>query len=212
VGDSFNPKFAATGLVNLSYWENGFRNLTNSKRPVTKWEDMQGLKVRVMQNKVFVDTFSTLGANPVPMAFSEVYVGLESKAIDGQENPVLIIQDMRFNEVQKYLSLTRHAYSPAVVLYSKKLFDQLSGAEQATLRECAKVGRDESRRVGRQNESKVLAGLKEHGLQVNEISATELQRMRERVKPVVDAQAKLIGEETMDAVNNELRRIRAQAR
>jgi TRAP-type C4-dicarboxylate transport system substrate-binding protein len=146
------------------------------------------------------------------MAFSEVYVGLESKAIDGQENPVLIIRDMRFNEVQKYLSLTRHAYSSAVVLYSKKLFDQLSGAEQATLRECAKVGCDESRRVGRQNESKVLAGLKEHGLRVNEISATQLQRMREHVKPVVDARAKLIGKEAMNAVNNELWRIRAQAR
>jgi TRAP-type transport system periplasmic protein len=72
--------------VNLSYWENGFRNLTNSKRPVGTWEDMQGMKVRVMQNKVFVDTFSALGTNPVPMAFSEVYVALDSKAIDGQEN------------------------------------------------------------------------------------------------------------------------------
>ena len=212
VGESFTPKFAAAGMVNLSYWENGFRNLTNSKRPVAKWEDMQGLKVRVMQNKVFVDTFSALGTNPVPMAFSEVYVGLDTKAIDGQENPVLIIQDMRFNEVQKYLSLTRHAYSPAVVLYSKKLFDQLSPQEQETMRECSKVGRDESRRVGRQGESKTLEALKQQGLQVNEISAAELQRMRERVKPVVDAQGKAIGDETMAAVNAELKRIRGQAK
>lgn len=209
-GESFTPRFAAAGFVNLSYWENGFRNVTNSKRPVTKWEDLQGVKLRVMQNKVFLDTFSALGTNPVPMAFSEVYLGLENKAIDGQENPVLLIEDLRFYEVQKYLSLTKHAYSPAVVLYSKKLFDALSPEEQAALRDCVRVGRDESRSTGRALEAKSLETLKKNGMQVNDISPAEMQRMRDRVKPVYESQAKTIGDETYSLVIAELQRIRGK--
>ena len=101
------------GLVNLSYWENGFRNLTNSRRPVTKPEDLSGIKVRVMQNNIFLDTFKTLGTNAVPMAFGEVFTALETRAIDGQENPVVTIDTLKFYEVQKYLSLTQHAYTPS---------------------------------------------------------------------------------------------------
>jgi tripartite ATP-independent transporter DctP family solute receptor len=209
-GDFFAPRFAAAGFVNLSYWENGFRSVTNSKRPVTKWEDLQGVKLRVMQNKVYIDTFTTLGTNPVPMAFSEVYLALETKAIDGQENPVLLIDDLKFQEVQKYLSLTRHAYSPAPVLYSKKLFDQLSADEQDALRECSKVGRDSARTLGRTLEAKTLESLKKQGMQVNEISPAELQRMRERVKPVYEVQARTIGDETMNVVLGELQRIRGK--
>jgi len=212
VGDSFAPKFATAGLVNLAYWENGFRNVTNSRRAVTKVEDMQGVKLRVMQNKVYLDTFSALGSNPVPMAFSEVYSALETNTVDGQENPITLIDNMKFYEVQKYLSLTRHSYSPVAVLYSKSLFDKLSSAEQATLRECAIVGRDESRRIGRAQENTTINALKSKGLQVNEISSAEMARMRERVKPVVDAQVKVIGEETVHAVMAELSKIRGSAK
>lgn len=210
IGESFNPKFSAAGLVNLSYWENGFRNVTNSKRPVSRWEDLQGVKMRVMQNKVFIDTFGAMGSNAVPMAFSELYSALETHTVDGQENPIAIIDNMKFYEVQKYLSLTRHAYSPAVVLYSKKLFDQLSPAEQTTLRECATAGRDESRAVGRAQESRTLASLKGNGIQINEVSPAELQRMRDRVKPVYESQAKIIGDDTMAELNTELKRIRSK--
>ena len=107
-----------SGLVNLAYWENGFRNLTNSQRPVAKVEDFSGLKVRVMQNNIFLDTFKTLGANAVPMAFGEVFPALETKAIDGQENPFVTIDTSKFYEVQKYLSVTRarlHAVHGAVL-------------------------------------------------------------------------------------------------
>ncbi|MDO8719076.1 MAG: DctP family TRAP transporter solute-binding subunit, partial [Polaromonas sp.] len=125
-GQYFNKKLEAAGLVNLAYWENGFRNLTNSKRPVAKVEDFDGVKIRVMQNNIFLDTFKTLGANPLPMAFGEVFTALETKTIDGQENPFATIETSKLNEVQKYLSVTRHAYSPFFVLYSKKLWDQLN--------------------------------------------------------------------------------------
>ncbi len=91
MGKYLTDKMPGVGLVNLSYWENGFRNLTNSKKPVEKPEDFSGLKVRVMQNNIFLDTFKTVGANAIPMAFQEVFAALETKAIDGQENPFVTI-------------------------------------------------------------------------------------------------------------------------
>lgn len=209
IGKSFAPRYEAAGLVNLAYWENGFRNVTNSKHAVNKWEDLQGVKMRVMQNKVFLDTFSALGSNPTPLAFSEVYSALETRTVDGQENPIALIENMKFYEVQKYLSLTRHAYSPLAVLISKKKFDTLSPQEQAVMHECAIAGQEESRRVGRAADAEVIAKLKKNGMQVNEVSAAELQRMRDRVKDVYAAQAKVVGEDTLAAVNAELQRIRA---
>ena len=137
-GEYFNKRLEAVGLVNLAYWENGFRNLTNSKRPVAKVEDFGGVKVRVMQNNIFLDTFKTLGTNAVPMAFGEVFTALETKTIDGQENPFVTIDTSKFYEVQKYLSVTRHAYTPFLILYSKKLWDQLSPAEQKRMFEKVK--------------------------------------------------------------------------
>jgi len=153
-GKYIADKLPAVGLVNLSYWENGFRNLTNSRRPVTKVEDFPGLKVRVMQNNVFLDTFKTLGANAVPMAFQEVFAALETKAIDGQENPFVTIDTSKLYEVQKFLSVTNHAYTPFLVLYSKALFDRLSADEQKALMDCAADGQKEQRSVSRALSSK----------------------------------------------------------
>jgi tripartite ATP-independent transporter DctP family solute receptor len=208
--DHFREKYRSVGLEFLSYWEYGFRHATNSKRPITKWEDMQGLKFRVMQNKVYIDTFSSFGTNPVPLAFAEVYSALETKTVDGQENPIMAIDTMKFFEVQKYLSLTRHSYSPLAVVYSKKLFDTLSKEESQAVRDCAEVGRTFALTAVRDLEAKSIDAMKKAGLQVNEITPAELARMRERVKPVWDSQAKVIGEPTMSFVQGELKRIRAE--
>jgi len=210
VVDYFREKYRGIGLEFLSYWEYGFRHATNSKRPITKWEDMQGLKFRVMQNKVYIDTFSSFGANPIPLTFAEVYSALETKTADGQENPITAIENMKFYEVQKYLSLTRHSYSPVAVIYSKKLFDQLSKGEQQALYDCSAQGQKVALSATREMEAKKLDAMKKAGLQVNEVSPAELARMRERVKPVWDAQAKVIGEPTMNFVQDELKRIRGQ--
>ncbi|PXF28557.1 ABC transporter substrate-binding protein, partial [Pokkaliibacter plantistimulans] len=112
------------GLVGLVYWENGFRNMTNSKRPIEKMSDMDGVKLRVMQNPMYLDLFKSMGANAVPMSFSELFTALETKAVDGQENPVTTIESSKFYEVQKYLSLTQHVYSPWIVLMSKSFWDK----------------------------------------------------------------------------------------
>jgi TRAP-type transport system periplasmic protein len=170
-GKYISEKLPATGLVNLSYWENGFRNLTNSKKAVEKVEDFPGLKVRVMQNNIFLDTFKTVGANAVPMAFQEVFAALETKAIDGQENPFVTIDTSKMYEVQKFLSVTRHAYTPFLVLYSKPLFDKLSADEQKALMDCAADGQKEQRTVSRVLNETSLANLKKQGMAVNEISA-----------------------------------------
>ncbi|MDO9143770.1 TRAP transporter substrate-binding protein [Rhodoferax sp.] len=207
-GQYFNKKLEAAGLVNLAYWENGFRNLTNSKRPVAKVEDFDGVKVRVMQNNIFLDTFKTLGTNAVPMAFGEVFTALETKTIDGQENPFVTIDTSKFYEVQKYLSVTRHAYTPFLILYSKKLWDQLNPQEQAVLREAAIEGQKVQRATIRAQSDKALAGLKAKGMQVNEITAAEQRRMFEKVKPVYEKHTASIGAEAIDVVFGELKKVR----
>ena len=208
VGQFMNKKLEEVGLVNLAYWENGFRNLTNSKRPVTKVEDFSGIKVRVMQNNIFLDTFKTLGSNAVPMAFGEVFTALETKTIDGQENPFVTINTSKYYEVQKYLSITRHAYTPFLVLYSKKMFDALSKDEQAALREAAIEGQKVQRATIRASDGKALAELKTRGMQVNEISPAEQKRMLEKVKSVYDKNSPTIGAETINAVMDGLKKAR----
>lgn len=207
-GAYFNKKLEAVGLVNLAYWENGFRNLTNSKRPVTKAEDFDGIKVRVMQNNVFLDTFKTLGTNAVPMSFGELFTALETKTIDGQENPFVTIETSKFNEVQKYLSVTRHAYTPFLVLYSKKLWDQLSPQEQAALREAAIEGQKVQRAAIRAQSETSLISLKAKGMVVNEVTPAELRRMFEKVKPVYDKNVPVIGAEPVNLVLEALKKVR----
>ena len=210
VGKSIADKLPGVGLVNLAYWENGFRNLTNSRKPVEKLEDFPGLKVRVMQNNIFLDTFRTVGTNAVPMAFQEVFPALETRAIDGQENPLVTIDTSKLYEVQKYLSITRHAYTPFMVLYSKALWDKLSTDEQKALSECAIQGRDEQRKVSRDLSQKSLENLKKQGMIVNELSETEQKRLRDVVKPVYEKHAATIGKDTVDRMLTALAKIRGQ--
>ncbi len=207
-GKHIDAKLEGVGLVNLAYWENGFRNLTNSRRPVEKWEDFKGLKVRVMQNNVFLDTFKNMGANAVPMAFGEVFTALETRAIDGQENPFVTIDTSKFYEVQKYLSVTRHAYTPFLVLYSKRLWDGLSKDEQAALRECAVASRDEQRKVSRELSQASLEKIKGSGVLVNELNEQEANRMREQAKAVWEKHASTIGPETVKMMQDELEKMR----
>ena len=207
-GAYFNKKLEDAGLVNLAYWENGFRNLTNSKRPVARAEDFDGVKVRVMQNNIFLDTFKTLGSNAVPMAFGEVFTALETKTIDGQENPFVTIETSKLNEVQKYLSVTRHAYTPFLVLYSKKLFDQLNPQEQAVLREAAMEGQKVQRTANRTLNEKSLSSLKTKGMVVNEVAPAEQLRMFQKVKPVYDRNIPTIGGEAVNMVLEGLKKAR----
>ena len=196
-GQSMAAKLEEKGLVGLVYWENGFRNLTNAKRPVTKMEDMQGIKLRVMQNPVYIDMFKGFGANAVPLPFSELFTALETGTVDGQENPVNTIQSSKFYEVQKFLSLTKHVYSPWIVLASKKWWDGLSADEKKVLHESAAASRDFERKDSREAAAKAIDFLKQKGMQVTVVSDKEIDRMREMTRPATqkfanDGNVKLI--------------------
>lgn len=193
VGQQLNAKLDAIGLVGLAYWENGFRSMTNSKHPIHRLEDFAGLKVRVIQNPVFIETFKTFGANPVPMAFTELFGALESKAVDAQENPVGLIDSQKFYEVQKYLSMTGHVYSPFIVLASKKWFDKLPDADKAAVRAAAVEAGTYQRQMQREQSVQLVDALKAKGMQVNELDRAELLRLRNSVKPVVNRFARDIG-------------------
>jgi len=208
VGDWFADQLPEKGLVVLAWWENGFRHLTNSRRPIHKLADFAGVRMRVMQSSVFLDTFQALGSNAVPMSYSEVYSALETKTVDGQENPLNNIEDMKFYEVQKYLTLSRHAYSPAALLFSKKTWDGLSAQEQTLLRTCAVTGRDAQRQASRAMEAKGEASLRAKGMQVSEISPADMAQIRQATQTIYARYATIIGQEAISRVTDELQRIR----
>ena len=210
VGEKVKAKLPEKGLVGLAYWENGFRNLTNNKRPIAKMEDLQGVKLRVMQNNVFLETFNTLGTNAVPMAFSELFTALETNTVDGQENPYNTILSSKFYEVQKYLTITNHVYSPWIVLVSKKWWDQLSKDEQKVLADAAKVSREFERKDTREEAARALADLKGKGMQINELSFAEASRMRNKLTRVYATIGANVGMDLWIESQNELAKIRAK--
>ena len=207
VGKALLAKLPEKGLVGLGYWDLGFRNVTNSRRAVAKAEDFDGLKLRVIPNPVFLETFKTLKANPVPMAFSELYTALEQRAVDGQENPFSVILSNKFFEVQKYLSQTNHVYAANIMLVGKKFWDKLSPAEQKILQDSANEARDYQRVVSRDMAGKALAELKAKGMQVNEIAPAEIARMRAMVKPVQDKFAAAYDQPMVATFRSELERV-----
>ena len=185
-GEKLEAKLQDKGIVGLAYFELGFRQLTNSKRPVNTVDDIAGLKLRVIPNAINVDWVKALGANPTPLAFPELYAALEQKAIDGQENPLSVIQANKFYEVQKYLTLTNHQYNPQSLIFSKKIWDTLSPAEKKILEESALEASKFQRQVNRDAAAGQLDALKKAGMQVSEFSPAEQAKLREKLKPVIE--------------------------
>ena len=210
IGQKVMAKLQEKGLVGLVYWENGFRNLTNNKRAVAKMEDMDGIKLRVMQNEVFLNSFKTLGANAIPLPFSELFSALETKTVDGQENPFNTILSSKFYEVQKYLTVTNHVYSPWIVLASKKWWDGLSKDEQKVLLEAAVASRDFERKDTRAEAAKALADLKAKGMQINELPASEAARMREKLGTINASVAANVGQPLWDETQAALAKLRSK--
>jgi tripartite ATP-independent transporter DctP family solute receptor len=196
------------GLVGLAYMEQGFRDTTNSRHPVAKWEDFKGLKIRVQPSAFYVDMFNALGANAVPMTINEVYTAMETKAIDGHENSLAAINSNRFQEVQKYLSLTGHAYNAVALLASRKTWDRLNDEERKLVADAAREAALYERGVSRQLNGSLLDKLKKDGMQVNEVTPAEKQRLAEKLQPVVDKYAGIIGGDWMQRMNGELGKLR----
>jgi tripartite ATP-independent transporter DctP family solute receptor len=186
LGQKLHAKLADKGLVGLAYFELGFRNMTNSKRPINTVEDVAGLKLRVIPNAINVDWVKALGANPTPLAFPELYAALEQKAVDGQENPLSVILANKFYEVQKNLAITNHQYNPQSLIFSKKVWDALSADEKKAVQDAASEAAKYQRQVNRDKAASDLEALKKAGMQVTELSAAEQNKLRDRLKPVVD--------------------------
>ena len=186
LGDALVKKLPEKGLIALAFWDLGFRNTTNSKHPIAKLEDFAGLKLRVIPNPVFLESFQALKASPMPLSFSELYTALETKAVDGQENPFNVIRSNKFYEVQKYVSATNHVYAANIILVSKIFWDKLSATEQKILRDAALEARDYQRKVSLAAAEESVNELKKAGMQYNDVPPAELARMRQAVQPVID--------------------------
>lgn len=200
IGQEILAKFPERGLIGLAWAENGFRNLTNSVRPVAGPADLRGLKVRTMQNEVHMLAFATLGALPTPMAFPELFTALQQHAVDGQENPIPVIVSARFSEVQPYLSLTRHVYSPALVIMAPSVWDGLSPADREMFVEAARIGaramRDEVTRV----EQSGIDTLRGQGMQVT--TATDTAAFQAALAPAYAEYARRFGQDAIDRIRN----------
>lgn len=187
VGTEILQSVEAQGLVGLAWFENGFRNVTNSKKPIEKPEDLKGMKIRTMENQMHMAAFQTMGADPTPMAMGEVFTALQQGTIDGQENPVPIIETNKFDEVQKYISMTGHLYSPTPVFISKDYFDALPAEYQTAVKEAAmEAAPYEREQIDLQTESGLKA-LEERGMTV---SYPEKAAFQEATKSIYDTYVK----------------------
>jgi len=184
IGRSLLNKFDAVGIKGLAYWENGFRHITTAKKPVQQPGDMKGLKIRVMENKVHQAAFRQLGSDATPMAWGEVFTSLQQGLLDAQENPIPIIYTFKLNEVQRYMSLTGHVYSPAPVLLSKKTWERLPPDIQQVMFETAMEVARYQRGLIREQEQKQIGELRAKGMTV--IENPDRAAFREAMKPVFE--------------------------
>jgi len=200
----------AKGLVGLAYMEQGFRSISNSRRPINKLEDISGLKIRTILNPLYIDALNMMGANAVPMPFPELYTALETKTVDGQENPYSTVEASKFFEVQKYFSNTRHIYNPQLLLVGKRFWDGLSAEEKKILQDSADETRDYQRKIAREMDEKSRKFLIEQGMQINDVSPEERARLRDKVKPVIDKYTPQVGEALVKLFYEELDKARGQ--
>jgi tripartite ATP-independent transporter DctP family solute receptor len=211
-GQALMAKLPEKGLIGLGFWETGFRNFTNSRKPIVNVEDLKGLKLRVIPNPMFLESFNALGANAVPMAFPELFGALESKAMDAQENPFSVVLTSRFYEVQKFLSVTNHVYTANPVVISKRTWDKLSPADQTLLREATLEAGAFQRKFSRDSAAGARRELEAKGMQVNDVAAATLVRMRDLTKPVADRIAASYDPALVQLYRAELDKARASAR
>ncbi len=209
IGKRMSDLMPAKGMVNLAFFDLGFRNLTNSKRPIKSVDDISGLKIRVVQSPTYLDTWTALGANAVPMPITEVYTAMEQKMIDGHENPFTVIEANKFYEVQKYLAVTNHMYNPQAFFMSKKSWDKLNADEQKLVMEAAREAAIWQRQFSRDEQGKALAALKSK-MEVSELSVEELAKFRAKVQPVIDKYATTIGPDFVKAFLAEVEKVRKQ--
>ena len=199
-GDALLAKFPAKGLVALVWTENGFRHMTNNKRPIVKPEDASGLKMRTMENKVHMDGYRAFGIRPTPMAFPEVFGALQQGVVDGQENPIPVILAGKFSQVQKYLTLTGHVYSPSLILSSPRFMNKLSEADKKVFYAAAKVANVAQRKKVNDDEAAGIAQLEAEGMAV--VKQVDMAAFVKALEPAYAAYAKEFGAENIRKIQD----------
>ena len=200
IGQDMLQKFEPKGIHGLAWGENGFRNMTNSKHPVMVPEDLKGLKMRTMENPIHIQAYKAFGIIPTPMAFTEVYTALQQGTVDGQENPLSVIEAAKLDQVQKYLTLTGHVYSPALILMSKAQWDKLSPADKEAFHEAAKEAVKANRARIDDDEKKAVADLRSKGMQI--VEHPDKAKFQAALAPTFAEFGKKFGQENIDRIRN----------
>jgi tripartite ATP-independent transporter DctP family solute receptor len=208
-GQKMHKMLTDKGLIGLTYFELGFRQITNSKRAITKVEDLDGLKLRVIPNPINVDWVKALGANPTPLPFPEVYSALEQKAIDGQENPESVIAANKFYEVQKHIVLSNHQYNPQSILISKKFWDGLNADQQKVIAQAAQEAAKFQRVQARAAVATAQDTLKKNGMQISTFSPAELSKLRDKLRPVTAKYGVTVGQDLIKELQSDLDKFRS---
>ncbi|PZX11535.1 TRAP transporter substrate-binding protein [Celeribacter halophilus] len=192
IGQELLGRLEEVNLKGLAYAERGFRNLTNSKRPVATPDDLDGLRVRVMENPVYIDTFRELGADAVPMAWTEALTGMQQGTIDGQENPVGVVYSFKLNETQTNMTMTRHSYAPAIFVMGMPKWNQLSEEAQEIIADAAQEAAEYERALNAAQEGEQLEELKAAGMNV--IEDADLSTFSNAVQPVYEKYGEKFGD------------------
>jgi tripartite ATP-independent transporter DctP family solute receptor len=200
IGQEMLTKFPSKGLVALAWGENGFRHMTNNKHPVLAPDDLKGLKMRTMENPVHMQAYKAFGIIPTPMAFTEVFTALQQGTVDGQENPLSVISAAKFDQVQKYMTLTGHVYSPALILMSKAQWDKLSAADKQAFLDAAKEAVKANRARIDDDERKAVADLKAKGMTI--VENVDKAKFQAALGPTFIEFGKKFGQENIDKIRN----------
>jgi tripartite ATP-independent transporter DctP family solute receptor len=200
IGQEMMPKFEARGIKLLAWGENGFRHMTNSKRPINAPEDMKGLKMRTMENPVHIQAYKGFGIIPTPMAFGEVFTALQQGTVDGQENPLSVISANKFDQVQKHMTLTGHVYSAGVFLMSKQHFDKLADADKKHFLDAAKVAAKANRDRVDLDEKNAVADLTKKGMLI--VTNVDKAKYQAALAPVFVEFEKQFGKAQLDRIKN----------
>lgn len=199
IGDNLIAKLTDLGIVGGAFWENGFRQMTNSKRPINSPADCAGLKLRCMENQAHIAAFQALGMDPTPMAWSEVFTAMQQKVIDGQENPIAVIYSNAVYEAQAYLAITNHVYSAAMILFSQQTMNKLTPEQQEILLTAAKEVAAYERGLCEDSEADQIAEMEAGGMQVTH---PEIAPFQDAMKDVYVDYAEQFGQENIDAIRN----------
>jgi tripartite ATP-independent transporter DctP family solute receptor len=200
IGRSYLEKFSEKGMVALAWGENGLRHITNSKRPIRSPEDLKGLKLRLPQSEVMLDGFKAFGAEVASLPFPQLYGALQTGQFDGQENPIATIRSAKFNQVQKYLSVSGHVYDPALVLVSKDLWGDLSAADKAIFEDAAKLASKASRAYSAEAQKNGVEELRKQGMEV--VEQVDRAKFVAALQPVMPDYGKKFGGDVIAAIQN----------